>query len=68
MKKLVLLLFIISVFSFGTKFQTLFKGNTAIGYQKILLLHKWKVQKIVTLYKDNEKVVYVFGVEGKNQK
>ena len=34
--------------------------------KRFFLLLKWKVQKkVVTLYKDREKVVYVFGLEGK---
>ena len=68
MKKLVLLLlFIVSVFSFGANFKPYLKGNAANpDAKKILFAAQMEsTKKIVTLYKDNEKIVYVFGVEGK---
>lgn len=68
MKKLVLLLLVImSVFSFGANFKPYLKGNTSNpDAKKILFAAQMEsTKKVVTLYKDREKVVYVFGLEGK---
>ena len=68
MKKLVLLLlFIVSVFSFGANFKPYLKGNASNpDAKKVLFAAQMEsTKKVVTLYKDREKVVYVFGLEGK---
>ena len=64
MKKLVLLLLVIvSAFSFGANFKPYLKGNTSNpDTKKILFAAQMEsTKKVVTLYKDREKVVYVFG-------
>lgn len=68
MKKLVLLLLVIvSAFSFGANFKPYLKGNTSNPDAKKILFSAQmeSTKKVVTLYKDREKVVYVFGLEGK---
>ncbi|PGH22618.1 hypothetical protein RN96_05755 [Fusobacterium polymorphum] len=68
MKKLVLLLLVIvSVFSFGANFKPYLKGNASNpDAKKVLFAAQMEsTKKVVTLYKDREKVVYVFGLEGK---
>ena len=68
MKKLVLLLLlIVSIFSFGANFKPYLKGNAANpDAKKVLFAAQMEsTKKVVTLYKDREKVVYVFGLEGK---
>ena len=68
MKKLVLLLLlIVSIFSFGASFKPYLKGNASNpDAKKVLFAAQMEsTKKVVTLYKDREKVVYVFGLEGK---
>ena len=68
MKKLVLLLLVVvSVFSFGANFKPYLKGNASNpDAKKVLFAAQMEsTKKVVTLYKDREKVVYVFGLEGK---
>ena len=68
MKKLVLLLLVIvSVFSFGANFKPYLKGNASNpDAKKVLFAAQMEsTKKVVTLYKDREKVIYVFGLEGK---
>ena len=68
MKKLVLLLLlIVSIFSFGANFKPYLKGNASNpDAKKVLFAAQMEsTKKVVTLYKDREKVVYVFGLEGK---
>ena len=68
MKKLVLLLLVVvSVFSFGANFKPYLKGNASNPDEKKVLFaaQMESTKKVVTLYKDREKVVYVFGLEGK---
>ena len=72
MKKIVvLLLVILSVCSFGavkTNLKPYLKGNTTNKETKKILFSAQMedTKKIVTIYKDKEKIIYVFGVEGKN--
>ena len=68
MKKLVLLLLVVvSVFSFGANFKPYLKGNASNpDAKKVLFAAQMEsTKKVVTLYKDREKVIYVFGLEGK---
>lgn len=68
MKKIILLLlFVVSAFSFGANFKPYLKGNASNPEAKKILFtaQMESTKKVVTLYKDREKIVYVFGLEGK---